>query len=89
MISTKVEVVLNWEHPKVVIEVRSFLGLASYYCRFVEGFPKLVSPLRQLTQKDQSFSWTDKCETCFVEMTKRLMSAPVGMHLTIANCVTN
>jgi len=53
---TKIETVLNWERPKTVTEVRSFLGLAGYYQRFVEGFSKKVNPLTQLTRKDQSFS---------------------------------
>ena len=53
---TKIETVLKWERPKIVTEVRSFLGLAGYYRRFVQGFSKKVSPLTQLTQKDQSFS---------------------------------
>ena len=49
---TKIETVLKWERPKTVTEVRSFLGLAGYYRRFVEGFSKKVSPLTHLTQKD-------------------------------------
>jgi len=59
------------------MKVRSFLGLAGYYKRFVEGFSKMVSPLTQLTRKDQPFSWTDKCEVCFEEMKKRLTTTPV------------
>ena len=58
-------------------EVRSFLGLAGYYRRFVEGFSKLVSPLTQLTRKDQPFSWTDECEVCFEDIKKRLTTAPI------------
>jgi len=48
----KIETMLNWERPKTVTEVRSFLGLAGYYRRFVEGFSKKVNPLTQLTRKD-------------------------------------
>jgi hypothetical protein len=48
---SKVDVVLQWESPKSVFEVRSFLGLAGYYRRFIEGFSKLVLPLTQLTRK--------------------------------------
>ena len=58
-------------------EVRSFLGLAGYYRRFIEGLSKMVSPLTQLTRKDKPFSWTKQCETCFEEMKKRLITAPV------------
>ena len=56
---TKIETMVKWERPQTVIEVRSFLGLAGYYRRFVEGFSKMVSPLTQLTRKDQPFSWTN------------------------------
>ena len=59
---SKIEIVLKWERPQTVTEVRSFLSLTWYYKRFVEGFSKRVSSLTQLTQKDQPFSWTDKCE---------------------------
>src|SRR4030065_2306301 len=73
----KVEAVLNWETPKSVFEVRSFLGLAGYYRRYIEGFSKLALPLTQLTQKDQAFVWDAKCEDSFQELKQRLTSAPV------------
>ena len=57
--------------------MRSFLGLAGYYSRFVEGFSKMVNPLTQLTTKDQPFSWTDECEVCFEDMKRRLTTAPI------------
>ena len=47
----KIEAVVNWETPKNIVEVRSFLGLAGYYHRFVEGFSLIVSPLTKLLQK--------------------------------------
>ena len=59
---SKIDTVLKWERPRTVTEVRSFLGLSGYYRRFVERFSKMVSPLTQLTRKDQPFSWTEKCE---------------------------
>jgi len=73
----KIETVVKWERPQTVTEVQSFLGLAEYYRRFVEGFSKMVSPLTQLTRKDQPFSWTDECEACFEDMKRRLTTAPV------------
>jgi len=73
----KVEVVLQWERPKIVTEIRSFVGLAGYYRRFIEEFSRVVAPLTQLTRKDQPFAWTDKCEQSFIELKKRLTSAPV------------
>ena len=53
---SKIETMLKWERPQTITEVGSFLGLAGYYRRFVEGFSKMVSPLTQLTRKDQPFS---------------------------------
>jgi len=49
------EVVLKWESPKLVFEIRSFLGLAGYYQRFIKGFSKLALPLTKLTHKGQAF----------------------------------
>ncbi|MCI26623.1 retrotransposon protein putative Ty3-gypsy subclass, partial [Trifolium medium] len=51
----KVEAVLQWSTPESVSEIRSFLGLAGYYRRFIEGFSKLAMPLTQLTRKNQPF----------------------------------
>lgn len=47
----KVEVVLQWERPKTITEIRRFLGLAGYYRKFIEGFSKIALPLTQLTRK--------------------------------------
>jgi len=73
----KVEVVIQWECPKLVSEIRSFVGLDGYYKRFIEGFSKIVAPLTQLTRKDQPFAWTDRCEESFKELKQRLASTPV------------
>ncbi|XP_052726210.1 uncharacterized protein LOC128194683 [Vigna angularis] len=73
----KVQAVLQWERPKTVTEVRSFVGLAGYYRRFIESLSWIVAPLTQLTRKDQPFIWTDRCETSFQELKNRLTSAPV------------
>ena len=53
--STKVEAVLQWEPQNTVTEIRSFLDLAGYYRRFIEGFSKIALPLTQLTKKGQPF----------------------------------
>jgi hypothetical protein len=74
---SKVDAVLKWETPKSVFEIRSFLGLAGYYRRFIEGFSKLALPLTQLTRKGQAFVWDSLCEKSFQELKKRLTSAPV------------
>ncbi|KAL5568094.1 hypothetical protein UlMin_024669 [Ulmus minor] len=73
----KIEAVSKWSAPTSVTEIRSFLGLAGYYRRFVEGFSSLAVPLTALTKKDKKFEWTDKCERSFQELKQRLTSAPI------------
>ncbi|XP_052303229.1 uncharacterized protein LOC127904316 [Populus trichocarpa] len=73
----KVEAVLKWERPTNVIEIRSFLGLAGYYRRFIEGFSTIASPLTKLTRKEVRFVWSEECEASFQELKERLTSAPV------------
>jgi hypothetical protein len=74
---SKVQDVLNWNPPKNVPEIRSFLGLAGYYRRFIEGFSKIVKPLTSLLEKGKVFKWDDKCQACFEELKKKLTTAPV------------
>jgi len=64
---SKVDAVMQWESQKSVFEIRSFLGLAGYYRRFIEGFSKLAFPLTQLTRKGQAYVWDSKCENSFLE----------------------
>jgi len=73
----KTEAVKNWPRPTTPTEIRSFLGLAGYYRRFVEGFSSLAAPLTKLTQKAVKFQWSDACEQSFQELKKRLTTAPV------------
>ena len=74
---SKVEAVMNWKQPKSVSEIRSFLGLAGYYRRFIQDFSKLAKPMTHLTQKGVKFEWDGNCERSFQELKKRLTSAPV------------
>ena len=73
----KIEAVMNWERLKTPTEVRSFMGLAGYYRRFVKDFSKIAVPLTRLTRKNEKFEWTDKCEKSFQELKQRLVTAPV------------
>nr|KYP34967.1 Transposon Ty3-I Gag-Pol polyprotein [Cajanus cajan] len=73
----KVESVLQWERPRTVMDIQSFVGLAGYCRRFIEGFSKIVAPLTQMTRKEQPFIWTDACEQSFVELKRRLTTSPV------------
>ncbi|CAA0837924.1 Uncharacterized mitochondrial protein AtMg00860, partial [Striga hermonthica] len=74
---SKVSAVQNWSAPRSPSEVRSFLGLAGYYRRFIEGFSKIALPLSQLTRKSVKFELTDRCEASFQELKRRLTSARV------------
>jgi hypothetical protein len=69
---SKVQDVLNWSPPKNVPEIRSFLGLAGYYRRFIEGFLKIVKLLTTLLEKGKEFKWDEKCQASFEELKKRL-----------------
>ncbi|KAK2398171.1 hypothetical protein QL285_059665 [Trifolium repens] len=75
----KIDTVLSWKQPQTVTDVRSFVGLAGYYRRFIEGFAKIVAPMTQLTRKDQPFAWTEKCELSFQLLKERLTTSPVLM----------
>ena len=69
--------IVGWEKPKNVTKIRSFLGLAGYYKRFVEKFSLIAAPLTRLTRKGVKFDWDDKCERSFQELKDRLVTAPV------------
>ncbi|KAL0556362.1 hypothetical protein IC582_004875 [Cucumis melo] len=73
----KIEAVTNWPRPSTVSEIRSFLGLAGYYRRFVEDFSRIANPLTQLTRKGTPFVWSPACESSFRELKQKLVTAPV------------
>nr|GFB74447.1 reverse transcriptase [Tanacetum cinerariifolium] len=73
----KVEAITKWPRPTSVTEVHSFLGLAGYYRRFVEGFSRLALPLTKLMCKGEKFVWNEEREKSFEELKQRLVSAPV------------
>nr|GFB16103.1 retrotransposon protein, putative, Ty3-gypsy subclass [Tanacetum cinerariifolium] len=73
----KVEAITKWPRPTSVTEVRSFLGLAGYYRRFVEGFSRLAVPLTKLMRKGKNFVWNEEREKSFEEVKQHLVSAPV------------
>ena len=73
----KVEAILEWPVPKNVHEVGSFMGLAGYYRRFVEGFSKIASPITELQKKNKKFIWIERCEEAFAKLKQLLTTAPV------------
>ena len=73
----EVKAVSEWKQPTSASEIRSFLGLAGYYRRFIEGFSKIARPMTELLRKDTKFAWSEACEKSFQELKRRLTSAPV------------
>ena len=73
----KIEAITKWPRLTAVTEVRSFLGLAGYYRRFVKNFFKITMPLTRLTLKNVKFNWMDRCEERFMLLKDLLTSAPV------------
>ena len=73
----KIEAVVNWKPPRNVTEVRSFLGLAGYYRRFLKGFSVIASSLTKLLWKGVKFEWIDKYQNSFEQLKGMLVEAPV------------
>ncbi|KAD7476918.1 hypothetical protein E3N88_00054 [Mikania micrantha] len=73
----KIEAIKNWDVPTTPTEIRSFLGLAGYYRRFISNFSKIALPLTKLTQKSEPFVWTQKQEEAFQTLKQRLCNAPI------------
>jgi hypothetical protein len=73
----KVKDVLNWMPLTTASEIRSFLGLAGYYRRFIKDFSKIAKPMMKLLEKNKTFEWIAKCQASFEELRKCLTSAPV------------
>jgi hypothetical protein len=77
---TKVGTIQNWETPKTVKDVQSFIGFANFYRRFIENFSKIVAPLTALTKKDVKFNFDHACQHAFEHLKERFISAPILRH---------
>ncbi|KAK1665596.1 hypothetical protein QYE76_053755 [Lolium multiflorum] len=64
----KIEAIESWPQPKTVTQVRSFLGLAGFYRRFVKDFGSIAAPLNELTKKDVPFVWGDAQQEAFMKI---------------------
>ena len=73
----KIEVVVEWKPSRNVTKVRSFLGLAGYYRRFVKGFSMTAAPMTRLLQKNVKYEWSEKCQRSFDKLKAFLTEAPV------------
>jgi hypothetical protein len=74
---SKVKYILEWNSPTIVHQVRSFLGLAGYYRRFIPDFSKIVKPVTGLLKNDTKFDWSSKCNEAFEQLKVLLTTAPV------------
>jgi hypothetical protein len=74
---SKVQEVMDWKPPKSVHQIRSFLGLAGYYRRFIPDFPRIAKPMTKLLKKGVKFVWSEACEKAFHTLRQHLTSAPV------------
>jgi hypothetical protein len=73
----KIRSIMEWTTPKDVLDIRSFMGLAGYYMRFIKGFSKIGCPITTLQKKGTKFPWTQKCEERFQTLKHLLTHAPM------------
>jgi hypothetical protein len=74
---SNVQEVMEWKPPKSVHQIRSFLGLAGYYRRFIPDFSRIAKPMTELLKKGVKFVWSEACEKAFHTLRQHLTSAPV------------
>jgi hypothetical protein len=81
---SKVRDVLDWKLPKSIHQVRSFLGLARYYRRFILNFSKISKPITELLKKGTKYVWSEECDEAFQTLKKLLTTSPVLAQPDIA-----
>ncbi|GBG70053.1 hypothetical protein CBR_g4881 [Chara braunii] len=86
--ATKVEVIRNWPQPANVHELRSFLGLASYYRKFVPKFSITARPLSRLTSKNVSYTWDGECTTTFAALKEALIKHKKDCYNRVADALS-
>jgi hypothetical protein len=74
---SKVQEMMDWKPPTTVHQIRSFLGLAGYYRRFISDFSRIAKPMTELLKKGVKFVWDEKCEKAFHNLRQHLTTAPV------------
>ena len=74
---SKIKAILNWPTPECVTDVRSFLGLCSFYRKFIRWFSEIAAPLTDLTKKDKPWVWGDQEENAFNGLKRAMVTAPV------------
>ena len=80
----KVEVIRAMHEPRTVREVRGFIGVISYYRRFIPAFSRIATPLIALTKKYAHFSWTEHCQRSFNMLKEQLTAIPLLAYLDLS-----
>ncbi|GKD77237.1 putative reverse transcriptase domain-containing protein [Tanacetum coccineum] len=83
---SKIKAVKNWKPPKTPTKIRSFLGFARYYRRFITNFSKIAKTLTLLTKKDKKFEWGDEEENAFQTLKDLILALPEGPDDFIVYC---
>jgi hypothetical protein len=78
----KVASILDWKTPNDTRGIKSFIGLAGYYQRFIEGFSKIARPMTALLAKKVEFKWTPECQESFKTL-KKLTTTPILILLDV------
>ncbi|KAL0434762.1 UNVERIFIED_CONTAM: Transposon Tf2-12 polyprotein [Sesamum radiatum] len=73
----KVQAIEEWQPPSDVHDLRSFLGLANYYRRFVKGYSKIARPMTDLLKKTEAWNWTPQCQVSFDDLKRAMVTDPV------------
>jgi hypothetical protein len=81
---SKVRDVLDWKPPMSVHQVRSFLGLAGYYRRFIPNFSKIENPITELLKNGNKYVWSADCDVSFLTLKKLLTTSPMLVQPDIA-----
>uniref|UniRef100_A0A3Q7IYG5 Reverse transcriptase/retrotransposon-derived protein RNase H-like domain-containing protein n=1 Tax=Solanum lycopersicum TaxID=4081 RepID=A0A3Q7IYG5_SOLLC len=79
MDEAKVKAIQDWEAPMKVTELRSFLGLANYYRRFISGYSAIAAPLTELLKKNRPWLWSEECHEAFEGLKAVVTEEPVLM----------
>jgi len=77
MDSKKVTAIKDWQPPKNVHDVSSFLGLCNYYRRFMKWYSKIALPLTELTKMNKDWDWSSQCQNAFKKLKKSMWTNPL------------
>ena len=73
----KVKAIMEWEAPKSVKEVQSFIGFANFYRKFIKDFSEIILPIMALVRKETTFQWNDEVDQAFVRLKRMFTTAPI------------